>query len=328
MASVFEATSRTPAASATGRTVRVTSSRSVARNSCPGPLPFCHASPPVDARFGRVARSCAARRFRRIGTAPTVGEGPLDIGQVLFTSLDWLLYALFTPFVFVIARRGRSRSRTSRSMRRCTWSSRCSSASRGPAPAPCSGCCCSRSSWAASIAVQIRVLAAHHAAVWRRGVPHGRRNRARDPLVRRGFATVGAARRCAARGAPGAAQSALPVQQSQYDRRARARRREPKCRARRRAAERRAAPHARSTARSRARSRTSSSSCGSILPWSRLASPTACGRSSISIRRRAAAVPTFALQHLVENAVRHGIARRSDAGRIVVTAQAIGTCSS
>lgn len=34
-----------------------------------------------------------------------------------------------------------------------------------------------------------------------------------------------------------------------------------------------------------------------------------------------AAVPSFALQHLVENAVRHGIARRTDAGRIVVTAR-------
>lgn len=37
-----------------------------------------------------------------------------------------------------------------------------------------------------------------------------------------------------------------------------------------------------------------------------------------------AAVPSFAIQHLVENAVRHGIARRSDAGRIAVTARRIG----
>jgi two-component system LytT family sensor kinase len=37
-----------------------------------------------------------------------------------------------------------------------------------------------------------------------------------------------------------------------------------------------------------------------------------------------AAVPSLALQHLVENAVRHGIARRSDAGRIVVTARRDG----
>jgi two-component system, LytTR family, sensor kinase len=34
-----------------------------------------------------------------------------------------------------------------------------------------------------------------------------------------------------------------------------------------------------------------------------------------------AAIPTFALQHLVENAVRHGIARRTDAGRVVITAR-------
>jgi sensor histidine kinase YesM len=38
----------------------------------------------------------------------------------------------------------------------------------------------------------------------------------------------------------------------------------------------------------------------------------------------AAAVPRFALQHLVENAIRHGIARRTDAGRVVVTARRDG----
>jgi two-component system LytT family sensor kinase len=37
-----------------------------------------------------------------------------------------------------------------------------------------------------------------------------------------------------------------------------------------------------------------------------------------------AAVPSFAIQHLVENAVRHGIARRSDAGRITVAARRAG----
>jgi len=37
-----------------------------------------------------------------------------------------------------------------------------------------------------------------------------------------------------------------------------------------------------------------------------------------------AAVPRFAVQHLVENAIRHGIARRSDAGRIEVTARRSG----
>lgn len=36
-----------------------------------------------------------------------------------------------------------------------------------------------------------------------------------------------------------------------------------------------------------------------------------------------AAVPSFALQHLVENAVRHGIARRSGAGRIAVLARRV-----
>lgn len=39
---------------------------------------------------------------------------------------------------------------------------------------------------------------------------------------------------------------------------------------------------------------------------------------------RSAAVPSFAVQHLVENAVRHGIARCSDAGRIVVRARRDG----
>ena len=33
------------------------------------------------------------------------GEGPVDIRRVLFVSLDWLLYALLTPFVFMIAKR-------------------------------------------------------------------------------------------------------------------------------------------------------------------------------------------------------------------------------
>ena len=33
------------------------------------------------------------------------GEGPLDVGRVWFVSLDWLLYALLTPFVFLLARR-------------------------------------------------------------------------------------------------------------------------------------------------------------------------------------------------------------------------------
>jgi signal transduction histidine kinase len=37
-----------------------------------------------------------------------------------------------------------------------------------------------------------------------------------------------------------------------------------------------------------------------------------------------AAVPSFALQHLVENAVRHGIARRTDAGRVVVSVRRDG----
>jgi two-component system, LytTR family, sensor kinase len=37
-----------------------------------------------------------------------------------------------------------------------------------------------------------------------------------------------------------------------------------------------------------------------------------------------AAVPRFALQHLVENALRHGISKRTDAGRVVVTARRDG----
>jgi signal transduction histidine kinase len=37
-----------------------------------------------------------------------------------------------------------------------------------------------------------------------------------------------------------------------------------------------------------------------------------------------AAVPSFALQHLVENAIRHGIARDTNAGRLLVTAERAG----
>jgi len=37
-----------------------------------------------------------------------------------------------------------------------------------------------------------------------------------------------------------------------------------------------------------------------------------------------AAVPSFAVQHLVENAIRHGIARRTDAGRVVIQARRDG----
>ena len=38
-----------------------------------------------------------------------------------------------------------------------------------------------------------------------------------------------------------------------------------------------------------------------------------------------AAVPSFALQHLVENAIRHGIARATNAGRVIVRARKIAT---
>lgn len=44
----------------------------------------------------------------------------------------------------------------------------------------------------------------------------------------------------------------------------------------------------------------------------------------VSSELLSAAVPSFALQHLVENAVRHGIARRSDSGRIIVSARRDG----
>jgi two-component sensor histidine kinase len=47
-------------------------------------------------------------------------------------------------------------------------------------------------------------------------------------------------------------------------------------------------------------------------------------RFDIAPETLSAAVPSFALQLLVENAVRHGIARRSDAGRLVVTARRDG----
>jgi two-component sensor histidine kinase len=39
---------------------------------------------------------------------------------------------------------------------------------------------------------------------------------------------------------------------------------------------------------------------------------------------RAAAVPGFAIQHLVENAIRHGIAQRPEAGEVTVTTRRVG----
>jgi len=38
----------------------------------------------------------------------------------------------------------------------------------------------------------------------------------------------------------------------------------------------------------------------------------------------AALLPSFALQHLVENAIRHGIAREPDAGSLIIAAQRVG----
>jgi LytS/YehU family sensor histidine kinase len=44
----------------------------------------------------------------------------------------------------------------------------------------------------------------------------------------------------------------------------------------------------------------------------------------ISAELHHAAVPSFALQHLVENAIRHGIAKKTDAGRVTVSARRDG----
>jgi two-component system LytT family sensor kinase len=45
---------------------------------------------------------------------------------------------------------------------------------------------------------------------------------------------------------------------------------------------------------------------------------------SIHERARAALVPGFVLQPIVENAIKHGIARRADAGRIEISARVVG----
>jgi two-component system LytT family sensor kinase len=44
-------------------------------------------------------------------------------------------------------------------------------------------------------------------------------------------------------------------------------------------------------------------------------------RMSIAPEAAAAAVPSFAVQHLVENALRHGIAKRTESGRVIITAR-------
>jgi two-component system LytT family sensor kinase len=45
---------------------------------------------------------------------------------------------------------------------------------------------------------------------------------------------------------------------------------------------------------------------------------------SIDGRARTALVPGFVLQPLVENAIKHGVAKRADAGRIQVSARLVG----
>ena len=47
-------------------------------------------------------------------------------------------------------------------------------------------------------------------------------------------------------------------------------------------------------------------------------------RFSIAPETAGAAVPSFAIQHLVENALRHGIARRTESGRVTVSARRDG----
>jgi LytS/YehU family sensor histidine kinase len=47
-------------------------------------------------------------------------------------------------------------------------------------------------------------------------------------------------------------------------------------------------------------------------------------RISIAPDTVAAAVPSFAVQHLVENALRHGIAKRTDAGRMTIASRRDG----
>ena len=47
-------------------------------------------------------------------------------------------------------------------------------------------------------------------------------------------------------------------------------------------------------------------------------------RVEVDVAIRRAAVPQFILQPLVENAVRHGISRRTDAGLLEITAQRDG----
>jgi signal transduction histidine kinase len=49
-----------------------------------------------------------------------------------------------------------------------------------------------------------------------------------------------------------------------------------------------------------------------------------CSTFEVDEGALAAAVPTFAVQHLAENAVRHGIARRPDAGQVTIAARRDG----
>ena len=249
----------------------------------------------------------------------------MNYREVLFSFFDWLFYGVLTPFVIAISRRfplakTKARDGTQRFM---PFAPFCS-ASPGP-PAACSLNFIPRPRLRRQRPPLVCRLGVHDVPFWRRGLslPWSASSTRFAISSRHASATTQVAR--LSEQLTGARLAALQAQLNPHFlfnslntvERARARRRHAAGDAGHRAAV------AKCCARRLSRSRDNEVSLDDELELVRQYLAVEQARFSDRLRPRStspadllsAAVPSFALQHLVENAVRHGIARRSDAGR-------------